>query len=444
MNQAPRKRLAIVSSYSESCGNAAFTRVLHDTIEQYSEFDVEVVELDLRLLQSVNNYVRRKADIHIGKLCKQLATFDAVNLQLEAGLYGTLPNDIMKRVRRLLAANPVMSVTLHSPRMSAPTASTMRHGISELLRFRIISGMKIILDELRGNVHVRINRSMIRDAITHGHRLIAHTRRAKYQIGVFFDYDKVDVHPLKIVPEGFEPDHSGLEKIRRELGFKPEDKLIGIFGYISAYKGHHDALKAIEYLPENYKLLIFGRQHPQTIRANGEVDKYLGKLMGTIFLDEEKSRKHSLALARIRRAEENREPSLKDRVYFLGELPDREFLDVAASVDVAWLPYYENGQDGSGIASICLDASPRVVCSASFAFDQLFKLVEYRNVSRFDIGNSIELAHKTLLHINDKPPQRPYGDESVYTIRSQVDTYVKELTGAPVGDPAPVSDRKAG
>ncbi|MCB1460319.1 MAG: hypothetical protein KDJ48_13850, partial [Nitratireductor sp.] len=157
----------------------------------------------------------------------------------------------------------------------------------------------------------------------------------------------------------------GLEKIRRELGFKPEDKLIGIFGYISAYKGHHDALKAIEYLPENYKLLIFGRQHPQTIRANGEVDKYLGKLMGTIFLDEEKSRKHSLALARIRRAEENREPSLKDRVYFLGELPDREFLDVAASVDVAWLPYYENGQDGSGIASICLDASPRVVCSAS-------------------------------------------------------------------------------
>ena len=47
MNQTGKKRLAIVSSYSESCGNAAFTRVLHDTIEQYSDFDVEVVELDL-------------------------------------------------------------------------------------------------------------------------------------------------------------------------------------------------------------------------------------------------------------------------------------------------------------------------------------------------------------------------------------------------------------
>ncbi|MCB1449589.1 MAG: hypothetical protein KDJ67_05615, partial [Nitratireductor sp.] len=261
MNQTGKKRLAIVSSYSESCGNAAFTRVLHDTIEQYSDFDVEVVELDLRLLQSVNNYVRRKADIHIEKLCRQLAQFDAVNLQLEAGLYGTLPKDIVNRVRRLMASNPVMSVTLHSPRLSAPTASSIRAGIREILRLRIMTGLRLIMDELRGNVHVRINRSMITDAIKQGHRLIAHTRRAKYQIGVFFDYDKVDVHPLKIVPDGFEPDHSGLEKIRHELGFKPEDKLIGIFGYISAYKGHHDALKAIEYLPENYKLLIFGRQH---------------------------------------------------------------------------------------------------------------------------------------------------------------------------------------
>ncbi|MEZ5871932.1 MAG: hypothetical protein R3D32_08805 [Nitratireductor sp.] len=444
MNRTPKKRLAIVSSYSESCGNASFTRVLHDSIEQYSDYDVEVVELDLRLLQSVNNFVRRKADIHIGKLCQQLATFDAVNLQLEAGLYGTLPNDIMNRVRRLMAANKVMSVTLHSPRLSAPTNSSIRAGIADLLRLRIVSGVRTILDEFRGNVHVRINKSMIKDAIARGHRLITHTRRAKYQIGVFFDYHKVDVHPLKIVPEGFEPNPEKLNGIRRQLGIGTDDKVVGIFGYVSSYKGHHDALRAMEHLPDNFKLLIFGRQHPQTIRSNGKVDVYLKSLMDQILVHEEKLRKQSLALARMQSAQESTRLSLKDRVFFLGELPDREFLDVAGSVDMAWLPYYENGQDGSGIASICLDASKRVVCSASFAFDQLFRLVEYSNVSRFDIGNSIELAHKTLLHINTIPPQRPYGDESVYTIRSQVDTYVKELTGAPVGDPAPASAQEAG
>ena len=60
--------MAIVSSYSESCGNATFTKILHDTIRQYSDYEVEVVELNLTLLQSVNGTIRAAAASHIDDL----------------------------------------------------------------------------------------------------------------------------------------------------------------------------------------------------------------------------------------------------------------------------------------------------------------------------------------------------------------------------------------
>ena len=98
--------LGIVSSYSESCGNASFPKVLHDTIEQYSNKNVEVVELDLQLLQSVDRRTRRFAENHIEDICKQLKKFDAVNIQMEAALYGSLPQDIIQRSRKIIKANP--------------------------------------------------------------------------------------------------------------------------------------------------------------------------------------------------------------------------------------------------------------------------------------------------------------------------------------------------
>lgn len=421
------KRLAIVSSFSESCGNAAFTRVLQDSIERHSDVSVEVVELNLQLLQSSARAVRRKADKHIDELCLQLAEFDAVNLQLEAGLYGTVPNDIVSRVTKLMKANPVMSVTLHSPRLKSATNYGIREGIKNLMRFKLITGFTQILDELRGNVHVNINRKMIKAAEGMGHRLIVHTKRASDQIRIFFDYENTSIHPLKIVPETFQPDHTVLNQIKHELGVVKNDILIGVFGYISAYKGHTDALDALKNLPPEYKLLIFGRQHPQTIKANGKVDDYLGLLKEQILMDKERVRKVDLAQSRVANKPLKPTLSLHDRVFFLGELDDEDFLNVAGSVDVAWLPYYENGQDGSGIASICLDASPKVVCSSSFAFDQLFRLVKYKNTARFDIGNSLELANRTIQIMRRPEVERPYAESDVYSLETQVETYIAEL-----------------
>lgn len=397
-------KMAIVSSYSESCGNAAFTRVVHDSIEYFhNNIEVEVVELDLTLLQSIVKDVRSKADDHIADLCARLKGYDLVNIQMEAGLYGTIPSDITRRFKKLVAANKNTSVTLHSPRLLGPTQSATRSAIKKFFTFDIKGGLKDFFSGMYSDIHININKKIISSAIKNNARLIVHTLRAQKQILDFFSYSNIDVHPLKMVPYGYIKNYKTYEKIVFEAKLMKEDVLIGMFGYISAYKGHSDALKALELLPKNYKLLIFGRQHPQTLKSNGQVDPYLSLLQTTI--------------------RKNR--CMNGRVLFMGELNDSDFLDVVGSIDISWLPYYENGQDGSGIASICLDLSARVLCSSSFAFDELFKLVEYKNVRRFDIGNSMEIALKTEMFMRSEKMQGPFSDELHYSIKSQADNYVK-------------------
>jgi glycosyltransferase involved in cell wall biosynthesis len=395
-------KMAIVSSYSESCGNATFTKILHDTIRQYSDYEVEVVELDLTLLQSVNGAVRAAAARHIDDLCRRLARFEYVNIQLEAGLYGTLPNDVFQRIRKLMRVNPNTSVTLHSPRLVANPTSN-RSAIKQILSLQINSAFKNIISGYQTDIHNRLNRKIVAEVVRNGHVAIVHTKRAQRQIKTFYGYNNVIVHPLRLVPEKFQSSSSTLDKIKTRIGLEESAIVVGLFGYISRNKGHFDALDALTQLPKHYKLAIFGRQHPQTIKSDGSKDEYLSNLVKMV----------------------RRTPQLRGRVFFLGELNDNDFLQVASAVDVAWLPYYENGQDGSGIASIVMDVCERVLASASFAFDELDKLVPYRNVTRFDIGNELELATKTQMVMAQDAPEKPYGDTSNYNIRTQALAYVE-------------------
>ena len=211
--------------------------------------------------------------------------------------------------------------------------------------------------------------------------IIAHTERAKNQIRLMFDYENVVVHPLKFVPAGSSIDYGKLQLLRARFELNKTDTVIGMFGYINEYKGHALALEALKKLPDNYKLMIFGRIHPQTIKTGQRIHPYLEHL------------------ARIIKTEK-----LSSRVFFIGEQSTNDFIDYAATVDVVWLPYIEVGQDGSGIASICCDVSQRVLASSSFAFDELFKLIPYESIERFDIGNAIELAAKTRFPGKTVPP----------------------------------------
>lgn len=394
------KKITLVSSFSESCGNAFFTEVLINGLTSEA-CQANCASLDLALTQSVEGAIRKKADLHIQEICNRLKLVDGVNIQFEAGLYGTYPSDVFNRFKKLLLANKNTSVTLHSPRLMG-AASGFRDAIRLLFMGRIKSAVKKYFEILKSDVHVKLNRKVVAEIVRRKCPIIVHTLRAKEQINRLYDYENVLVHPLKFVSKDRVVDVEKLKRLKSQYSFESSVKTIGMFGYISLYKGHTTALEAIKRLPDNHKLLIFGRVHPQSIKLSEQVDPYIKKL--EIFISKN---------------------NLENKVYFVGEVNTEDFIDFAGSVDCAWLPYLEVGQDGSGIASICCDVATNVLASNSLAFDELLKLIPYPTMRRFDIGNSMELAQKTLLDIEKVNLNEI--KNSTYNLKTQAILYKQSL-----------------
>jgi hypothetical protein len=109
-----RERLAIVSTRNKLCGIAAYTQALERQLANI--FDIRVFDLDQYLLRSQHPRVRPLGDRHIEEICREIADFDAVNLQLEHGTLGRSATDICRRFARLVDAASRLSVTFHTLR----------------------------------------------------------------------------------------------------------------------------------------------------------------------------------------------------------------------------------------------------------------------------------------------------------------------------------------
>ncbi|MCX6940508.1 MAG: hypothetical protein NTX09_07195, partial [Verrucomicrobia bacterium] len=66
MTETKRLRLAIISSWNDSCGNASYTYVLKKEFEKH--YDVEVLGLDLYQLKQTGRIFRRRARQHIHEM----------------------------------------------------------------------------------------------------------------------------------------------------------------------------------------------------------------------------------------------------------------------------------------------------------------------------------------------------------------------------------------
>lgn len=391
-------RIAIVSSIDESCGNATFSEHLISSLSNDENTTIGV-PLNLHLTQGLDAGIRKAANNHISKIVRELGNFDGVNIQFEPGLYGKSHKDICNRLDKLIKANKNTSVTLHSVRIINSTSLTFNRVLKNLAYLRIRNAIKLFA-ELRNSKRVlKQNRKYIEICIKNSAKLIVHTKRSEKLIKSIFNYEQVATHPIKFV-ERDDFQNLGINW-HAALGFSKSDKLIGIFGFISKYKGHHDAIQALSMLPENHKLVICGRQHPGSIEDNQEINDYLEKII--------------LQIEKL---------GLTHRVRFLNEVSNEELFDLASYVDFAWLPYLETGQDGSGIASIIFDLSKKVIASNCKAFDELLTLIPQYKCERFDIGNYLELASKTL-HYREL---RNFSDILPYSNNTQSILYRRSLS----------------
>jgi glycosyltransferase involved in cell wall biosynthesis len=391
------RTIGIVSSVDVSCGNAHFTRVLGESLSALPGVEVELLGLDLELTQSLAGHERRLADQHIADICRRMRRLDAVNIQFEPGLYGRGFPDVARRFRRLLDANPNTFVTHHAvrtvDRMNIP--ERMLNAVGSLLSFKPGLAMRQAREAQKLRLDVASARAYVKMVATRGRSMVVHTGRSARRIHRSWPDADVHVHPLRIVEPGSRSGEGFVDALKHRLLLPPDTVTVGVFGYFGGYKGMDTALRALKRLPRNHHLLVFGRQHPQTIRQQEPVGGAVATLVTLV--------------DHLR---------LSSRVHFLGELDDQDFSDAAAGVDAVWLPYLEVDQDGSGIAAIAFDVAKRILASNSSAFDELLQLIPYDGVERFDIGNDLELAQKTL-----SPSGRVSRPMTKYTCQTQAELY---------------------
>lgn len=397
--------IGIVSSIDESCGNATFAQHLLNNIRSQGHKAIPI-RLNLNLTQSMDPKLRKLADVHIKELASRLHSLDGVNIQFEAGLYGASHKDIFRRLKILSQANCNTSVTLHATRYYDNSSNSVNGVLKALAHLRFRSALIQIAHIKNTRNILKANRSYALLLAKNNVKIIVHTLKSYDAVVALTKSNDVHTHPIKFCNPRDRQDVLHIWKKR--LHFKPNDKVIGIFGFISTYKGHDQALRALNHLPSNFKLLIAGKQHPGSIQENEKLNPYLSSLLE--YVESESSL--------------IKEPTLAQRVIFLNELSDEDFFDLAASVDFAWLPYLETGQDGSGIASILFDLSKRVIASNCKAFDELIRLMPDYTCERFDIGNHLELAHKTLYYREFRTLDSPMA----YSDESQTKLYIDLLT----------------
>lgn len=401
---ARRERLAIVSTRNKLCGIAAYTHALERQLADI--FDITVFDLDQYLLRSAHPRVRALGNRHIKEICRAIAGFDSVNLQLEFGTLGRTTKDIYRRFRWLVAAAPRLSVTFHT--LKRPPSFPWGDFLGALATFRWRRADHLYTAytrdaKLSEGVAQCLRQAQRRKTVS----VIVHNRRDRSDARHLHGFTNVQDHPLaflSVAEADAVKDQARRQRFPMLDQLPEESRFVGVFGFLNDYKGFGTVIRALHHLSDDYHLLIFGGTHPNEIQLNQPVHPYIASLLDDGYIDAtlagqitgSPQRGINLALDIERHIADlvaTHPRDLSGRVHFMGAADDADFLAGMAMCDAVVLPYLEVGQSSSGPISQAVELGCRVIASRTHTFLE-FAHYHPNTVEFFDIGNHLELAER--------------------------------------------------
>ncbi|MBS0648440.1 MAG: glycosyltransferase [Verrucomicrobia bacterium] len=397
-----KEKLGILSSYDELCGNASYTKAL---VQEFSKhYDVTVVPLKVELLRKGESAAAQQ---HIKEVCQQLKTFDCVNIQFEAGLFGSSLPSILFRFLMIGQACKKLVLTMHRYH-----AKEKYPNIKMVVKSILNKKIKQRLDEFQfayiNNRYLPLYDKIIAYCVKRKAPILVHTKRECELIKIKFNYAQVYDHPLSFFDQDYIESirkSSSRENFCKRYSLNPNKTYIGIFGFINRYKGHETAIQALEFLPKEYELLIFGAQHPHTITLEESINPYIASLVQLV-----------------------KKLGLTDRVKFYGSLNDEDFLKALLFCDYNVLPYLEVNQGGSAVAALALETCANSIFSQNRAFLELSRYAPDA-FKMFSIGNYLELAQAILSYGKSTYSAQINAFHTQYNIQTSVQLYRQLLSG---------------
>jgi glycosyltransferase involved in cell wall biosynthesis len=416
------KRLAIVSSGGATCGVASYSRILSANLAACG-IAADHLTFDEGLMRSGSAADARLADCDIDALAKELGAYDLVNIQFEAGIFGARIDHAAARLRRLMAHARSLIFTPHTIEKPAVHHHPWLRSASLLLRGRLEKRREFRHAQRHARGWAAVY-SALRD-YQRDRRLycVVHSREDRQYYERTLGVQRVFDHPLSYVLET-EYDATRQHRVAARaalcarLGLDAEaDVLVGVFGFISPYKGIGTAIRAVARLPQRFKLIIFGELHPAGLPV-GTTDRYLDQLLKEIGAND-----------------------LGERVHFMTGLTDQEFRTALAACDAPVFPYLEVGQRSSGPIKIATELGCPVLCSRTKCFMGLAEYYPAR-FNFFDVGNYHHLSTLLLALQEGRIPRSypyPKGAPNPHTLSAAYARCIDELSEAQVRLPAATS-----
>lgn len=378
--------IGIVSSFDALCGNATYSEELVRGIGEFC--DVKKISLNYSLQK---NYDKK----HVDALCSEIASCDAVNIQMELGLYGPTPNISVKVLSRLIAAAKKVSVTMH--RVDMPPPNLLRSLYNAYKNWGIRAMREVFFEYLVKKKVFDAYKRVLVATQKKGGMVICHTvREAEERIKKITPTLKTVVHPI------LWPNYSHIVPMDIRGNFSnPELPILGIFGFISEYKNYQIVGQGL--MRENINVLMAGGTHPASSQygkpTSNKFPSYIRKI-SNIFS----------------------ERAYKGRVFCITAPADDVLISLIKSVDIVCLPYAETGQSGSGIASLAVQHGKKVIMSDTNCTSQL---IRFLNTSPylFDVDSPISFIGAVKLALAS-PNKIAFSD---YTFATLVEAYCHTL-----------------
>lgn len=342
------------SSHYEDCGIAKYQESYVDEINKTEGFETTFFEYSPYQTRDMNDDEFSNV---IAKLTDVLGSYDIFHIQHEFGFYRR--DQLLKLVDTAKAAGTKVAITFHT----SPDLIIIKKPLSGF-------GPRNIISFIRSYRHNYILEKIHIKPLIDADIVIAHNTYTSEKLQAYgVPNEKITLlpHPTYGVTKPKKTHY-----IEKSLKKKDGDIILSTVGYIHRFKGVDKAVKALSYLPDNYKLAILGG-----VKSDSDDQRLYDEIADLVI-----------------------ERDLRDRVFITGVVPDDNDLNsYIRETDISLYPYdsaYYKGVASGALNLAIANERPIVAYPVSTLKEtnsEIGQLVLTQSDSYYELAKEIQLMN---------------------------------------------------
>lgn len=294
------------STHNENCGIGKYQEMFLEAMESSEAVDNSFFETSPNQLRIMNDSEKRTV---FDNLSNQVKSYDILHIQHEFSFLHSADFPIIAKIAK--ERGKKLIITVHtSPTLAYQRAVLSGVGPRSVVRYLKMARRKVLFDNIFTKALQLADLVIIHNTVT---------QNALIDLGVSKDRIRQIILPVPELSHALKND-----LISEKLARKEKDIIMATTGFLHQFKGVDHAIKALKFLPENYKLAVIGGMH---IDHDPKVYNDLADLIIKL--------------------------GLKDRVYITGYIADDELLNaMIRDCDICVYPYDKDYYSNISSASL--------------------------------------------------------------------------------------------